>query len=85
MLTEVLPGPSYMLGASLMGMVAQLAQVGGYGVGGLLLAVISPSQALLIDAGTLPAGGGLHSTGARRAVRPVAPGAGAAPSVIRSR
>ncbi len=51
-LTEVLPGPSYMLGASLMGMVAQLAQVGGYGVGGLLLAVISPSQALLIDAGT---------------------------------
>jgi predicted MFS family arabinose efflux permease len=48
-LTEVLPGPSYMLGASLMGMVAQLAQVGGYGLGGLLLAVISPSQALLID------------------------------------
>jgi len=41
-----------MLGVSLMGMVAQLSQVGGYGVGGLLLAVISPSQALLFDAGT---------------------------------
>ena len=51
-LTEVLQGPSYMLGVSLMGMVAQLSQVGGYGVGGLLLAIISPSQALLFDAGT---------------------------------
>ncbi len=47
-----MPGPSYMLGASLMGMVAQLSQVGGYGIGGLLLAVISPSQALLFDAAT---------------------------------
>ena len=47
-LTEVLHGPSYMLGVSLMGMVAQFSQVAGYAFGGLLLAVISPGQALLI-------------------------------------
>ncbi len=51
-LAEVLAGPSYMLGASLMGVVAQLSQVGGYAVGGLLLVAVTPSQALLFDAGT---------------------------------
>ncbi len=51
-LAEVLPGGSYMLGMSLMRIVAQTSQVGGYALGGLLLAVISPSQALLIDSAT---------------------------------
>ncbi len=34
------PGPDYILGRSLMRMVAQGAQVAGYGAGGLLLAVV---------------------------------------------
>jgi predicted MFS family arabinose efflux permease len=65
-LTELLPGPSYMLGVSLMGMVAQLSQVGGYALGGLLLAVISPSQALLFDAATFLAAAALLQFGCPR-------------------
>ena len=77
-LTEVLPGPSYMLGVSLMGMVAQLSQVGGYALGGLLLAVISPSQALLFDAVTfLAAAALLHFGSRRRPPRATAAGRGA--------
>jgi predicted MFS family arabinose efflux permease len=65
-LAEVLPGPSYMLGVSLMGIVAQLSQVGGYALGGLLLAVISPSQALLFDAATFVAAAALLQYGCPR-------------------
>src|SRR6516225_1757660 len=50
-LPEILPpGPRYVLGRSLMRMVAQSAQVVGYGVGGLLLASLSPRGALIADA-----------------------------------
>ena len=50
-LPEVLPpGPRYVLGRALMRMVAQSAQVVGYGVGGLLLASLSPRGALVADA-----------------------------------
>ncbi|HEX4017385.1 MAG TPA: MFS transporter, partial [Frankiaceae bacterium] len=61
-----LTGPSYMLGVSLMGMVAQLSQVGGYALGGLLLAVITPGQALLFDAATFLAAAVLLQFGCRR-------------------
>jgi MFS family permease len=48
---EVLPpGPRYILGRALMRMVAQSAQIVGYGVGGLLLAILSPRGALVADA-----------------------------------
>jgi predicted MFS family arabinose efflux permease len=77
-LTEVLPGPSYMLGVSLMGMVSQLSQVGGYAVGGLLLAVISPSQALLFDAATFVVAAALLQFGCpRRPPRAISKGRGA--------
>jgi predicted MFS family arabinose efflux permease len=77
-LTEVLPGPSYMLGVSLMGMVAQLSQVGGYAIGGLLLAFISPSQALLFDAVTFVAAAALLQFGCpRRPPRATSRGRGA--------
>lgn len=50
-LPEVLPpGPRYILGRALMRMVAQSAQIVGYGVGGLLLAILSPRAALVADA-----------------------------------
>jgi MFS family permease len=42
-LPEVLPpGPRYVLGRALMRMVAQSAQIAGYGAGGLLLAILPP-------------------------------------------
>lgn len=65
-LTEVLPGPSYMLGTSLLQIVSQLSQVGGYALGGLLLAVITPGQALLFDAATFLVAAGLLQVGTPR-------------------
>ena len=51
MLPELLPpGPRYVLGRALMRMVAQSAQIVGYGAGGLLLAILPPRGALLADA-----------------------------------
>ena len=51
LLPEVLaPGPRYVLGRALLRMVAQSAQIVGYGLGGLLLVVLSPRGALAVDA-----------------------------------
>jgi len=51
LLPEVLsPGPMYILGRALMRMVAQSAQIVGFGAGGLLLAIMSPRAALALDA-----------------------------------
>lgn len=44
------PGPPYVLGRALLRMVAQAAQIAGYGAGGLLLAILSPRGALTADA-----------------------------------
>ena len=50
-LPELLPpGSRYVLGRALMRMVAQSAQIAGYGAGGLLLAILPPRGALLADA-----------------------------------
>ncbi len=50
-LPEVLPpGAPYVLGRSLMRLVAQGAQIAGYGAGGLLLAFLPPRGALAADA-----------------------------------
>jgi predicted MFS family arabinose efflux permease len=50
-LPELLPpGSPYVLGRALMRMVAQSAQIAGYGAGGLLLAILPPRGALLTDA-----------------------------------
>jgi MFS family permease len=55
---EILPaGPGYILGRSLMRLVAQSAQIVGYGSGGLLLAVLSPRGALAADAVCFAASG----------------------------
>ena len=57
-LPQVLPpGPRYVLGRALMRMMAQSAQIVGYGVGGLLLAVLSPRGALAADALSFAASG----------------------------
>src|ERR1700761_2154288 len=50
-LPDVLPpGPPYVLGRSLMRLVAQGAQIAGYGAGGLLLAFLPPRGALAAGA-----------------------------------
>jgi MFS family permease len=55
-LPEILPpGSPYVLGRALMRMISQGAQIVGYGVGGLLLAVLSPRGALAADAATFAA------------------------------
>ena len=71
MLPEVLPpGPGYVLGRSMMRMVAQSAQIIGYGVGGLLLAILSPRGALAADALSFAASATLLRFGiARRPAR----------------
>src|SRR5690242_6963706 len=57
-LPEVLPpGPRYVLGRALMRMVAQSAQIVGYGAGGLLLTILSPRSALIADALSFAASG----------------------------
>ena len=57
-LPEVLPpGPRYILGRALIRMVAQSAQIVGYGVGGLLLAIVPPRGALIADALSFVASG----------------------------
>jgi len=57
-LPEVLPpGPGYVLGRALMRMVAQSAQIVGYGAGGLLLTILPPRGALAADALSFAASG----------------------------
>src|SRR5262249_58648539 len=70
-LPEILPpGPGYVLGRAMMRMVAQSAQIGGFGVGGLLLAAVSPRGALIIDALSFAASAALLRFGtARRPAR----------------
>ena len=60
------PGPRYVLGRSLMRMVAQSAQIVGYGVGGLLLAIMSPRGALAADALSFAASGVMLRFGTTR-------------------
>ena len=49
-IAEILPsGPVYVLGGSLMSSVAQVGQIAGNAVGGLLLVAVSPRGALAID------------------------------------
>jgi predicted MFS family arabinose efflux permease len=76
MLPEILPpGPGYVLGRSMMRMVAQSAQITGYGIGGLLLAILSPRGALTVDALSFAASAALLRFGlARRAARTASTG-----------
>lgn len=70
-LPEVLPpGPGYILGRAMMRMVSQSAQIVGYGVGGFLLAILSPRGTLALDALSFAASAALLRFGtARRPAR----------------
>ncbi len=65
-LAQVLPpGAPYVLGRSVLRLVAQGAQVSGFAIGGLLLIVVSPRGALLIDAGSFVLSALILRTGTR--------------------
>lgn len=66
LLPDVLPpGPPYILGRAMLRMVAQSAQIVGYGAGGLLLTVLSPRGALAVDALSFAASAALLRAGTR--------------------
>jgi MFS family permease len=54
-LADILPGERYVLGRSLVRIVAQGSQIAGFGLGGLVLVWLSPRSALLLTAGTFAA------------------------------
>ncbi|WP_225849892.1 MFS transporter [Streptomyces sp. HPF1205] len=51
-LADILQGDLYILGRSLVRMVAQTSQIVGFGLGGLVLVVLPPRGALVVTAGT---------------------------------
>ncbi|SDJ96723.1 Predicted arabinose efflux permease, MFS family [Actinopolyspora mzabensis] len=51
LLPEILAGERYVLGRSLVQTLSSTTQIGGYAVGGVLLALLSPQVALLLAAG----------------------------------
>lgn len=59
-------GDLFVLGRSLLRIVSQSALLVGYGLGGLLLTVVSPRHALLITVGTFLTSAGLLRLGTRR-------------------
>ncbi|MFJ9567046.1 MFS transporter [Streptomyces fuscichromogenes] len=66
-LSDVLGGGElFVLGRSVLRIVAQSALLVGYGLGGLLLAVLAPRHALLITVGTFLASAALLRLGTRR-------------------
>ncbi|MFF1441410.1 MFS transporter [Streptomyces sp. NPDC058295] len=69
-------GDLFVLGRSLLRITAQSALLVGFGLGGLLLTVASPRQALLVTVGTFLASAALLRLGTRR--RPARTGAGGA-------
>ncbi|MFJ4985032.1 MFS transporter [Streptomyces sp. NPDC088732] len=65
-LADILPGDAFVLGRSLIRIVAQGAQVVGFGLGGLLLAVVTPRAALLLTAAAFLGSALLLRLGTRR-------------------
>jgi predicted MFS family arabinose efflux permease len=59
------PGPDYVLARSMLRIVAQSAQIAGYGAGGLLLAFLAPRGALAFDAASFAASALLLRIGLR--------------------
>jgi predicted MFS family arabinose efflux permease len=64
-LPDVLGGQGFALGRSLLRMVAQSSQIGGFALGGVLLAVLSPRPLLLLDAASFVASAVLLRVGTR--------------------
>jgi MFS family permease len=63
LLPEVLPGELYERGLAVRQITSQTAQLAGFGAGGVLLAAVSPTTALLADAVTFLVSGALLRLG----------------------
>ena len=72
-LPEVLPGPAYVPGRSLLRTVAQSVQIAGLATGGLLLTVVAPRHLLLVQSAAELGSALILRLGTRN--RPPAPGA----------
>jgi MFS family permease len=72
LMADVLEGERYAVATSLTNVTLQLAQVVGFLAGGALVAVLDPSAALLIDAGTFAVSAAWLSRGLQRRPAPVA-------------
>ncbi len=70
-LAAVLPGDEYVLGKAANDMVVQLSQVLGFAGGGVLVAGVGPSTALLVDAATFAVSAVLLGIGLRARPAPV--------------
>ncbi|MEU3904822.1 MFS transporter [Streptomyces goshikiensis] len=80
-LADVLgPGDAFVLGRSLLRMVAQSAQLTGFGIGGLLLTVLAPREAVALTAAGFLGSALLLRFGTRS--RPARAGAGAPPMSV---
>ncbi|MFI6581193.1 MFS transporter [Embleya sp. NPDC050493] len=83
-LPELLHGDAYVLGRSVFGMTAGAMQVLGYAVGGLLLALVGSSGALLFAAGTALASAAVLRLGLPAAARTERPAAARAEGTVRA-
>jgi MFS family permease len=73
-LPDVLAGDRYVVANGLDGMVRQLAQVGGFLVGGAVVAVLSPRGGLVVDAVTFALSAVIVWTGMRKRPAPARDG-----------
>ncbi|MCW2508423.1 MAG: Arabinose efflux permease [Modestobacter sp.] len=71
LMADVLHGDRYAVATSLTGITAQVAQLIGYVLGGVLLVSVSPSAALVLDALTFAASATWLALGLRRRPAPV--------------
>ena len=70
LLPQILEGDRYQAGLAVRQMSTQVAQVAGFGAGGLLVAAVHPAGALAIDAATFVTSAAIVTIGVRP--RPVA-------------
>ena len=76
LLADVLSGDQLTVGQGLRSMVGQIAQVGGFAVGGLLVAALTSNGSLAVDSASFAVSAGIIRFGVRQRS---APNAGAAP------
>lgn len=70
LVSEILSGERYVMGVGLRSASSQGAQLVGFGVGGVAVAVLGPHGALAVDAGTFALSALLIAVGVRRRRRP---------------
>ncbi|MFD9353185.1 MFS transporter [Streptomyces sp. NPDC060031] len=76
LLPTMVPGEGYLAAAAIVNVTAQLGQLAGFAAGGVAVAALGPSQALLINAGTFLVSAVLTWFGLARRPRPAGPAPG---------